>query len=74
MTTDPLLEDFASVLHDEFFWGREKHCAEDEGGSHYHCARCGAVTSMYGHYTNAECDDARAADLDRPEFVQEEYR
>jgi hypothetical protein len=28
----------------------EPCCAEDYGGSHYHCAHCGKVSSMYGHY------------------------
>lgn len=25
-------------------------CAEDVYGSHYHCGRCGEVSSMVGHY------------------------
>lgn len=25
-------------------------CEEDMGGSHYHCAGCGAAGGMYGHY------------------------
>ena len=25
-------------------------CGFDDGGSHYHCAHCGGVCSMYGHY------------------------
>lgn len=25
-------------------------CEEDYGGSHYHCANCGEVSGMYGHY------------------------
>jgi len=28
----------------------ERCCAEDFGGSHYHCGNCNAVTGMYGHY------------------------
>jgi hypothetical protein len=30
--------------------GRERCCEEDFGGSHYHCAHCGQVSSMQGHY------------------------
>ncbi len=30
--------------------GWRRCCEEDWGGSHYHCAGCGAVTGMYGHY------------------------
>lgn len=29
--------------------GREPCCDEDLGGSHYHCGRCGGVSSMMGH-------------------------
>lgn len=25
-------------------------CAEDHGGSHYHCSNCGRTSSQYGHY------------------------
>lgn len=30
--------------------GREPCCDQDFGGSHYHCPRCWAVTSMLGHH------------------------
>ena len=38
---------------DEFFertQHRPKCCDEDYGGSHYHCAQCGEVTGMMGHF------------------------
>lgn len=39
--------------------GREPCCSQDYGGSHYHCARCGAVTGMYGHYTTGVMFDGK---------------
>lgn len=29
----------------------ERCCDQDYGGSHYHCANCGLVSSMFGHYS-----------------------
>lgn len=29
-------------------------CDEEISGSHYHCANCGAVSSMMGHYVPAK--------------------
>ena len=34
-------------------------CDQDYGGSHYHCAKCEAVTGMFGHYTNGARIDGR---------------
>jgi hypothetical protein len=36
---------------------REPHCPEDTGGSHYHCGRCGRVSSMQGHYSRMHGDE-----------------
>ena len=49
--------------------GREPHCVEDMGGSHWHCAKCGAVSSMMGHGDVKFCDMAREQGRSRPEFV-----
>jgi hypothetical protein len=57
----------------DFFLHREAHercCDEDYGGSHYHCARCGAACGMMGH-TPASCEVARGMGLDRPERVSD---
>lgn len=51
--------------------GRERCCDEDYGGSHYHCTRCGAVTSMMGHYSKDECEDSISLGHDRPEWLEE---
>ena len=39
--------------------GRPRCCDQDFGGSHYHCARCGAVTGMYGHWEGGRFDGDR---------------
>lgn len=49
--------------------GREPCCDEDLGGSHYHCAKCGAVCSMMGHSTEKWCALAREQGRDRPEHA-----
>ena len=48
--------------------GREPCCEEDYGGSHYHCARCGAVCSMMGN-SPEDCELAREHGRDRPERI-----
>lgn len=49
--------------------GRDKKCKSVEcGGSHYHCTRCGAVTSMCGHPSEEQCREAREAGRDDPEW------
>lgn len=47
--------------------GRDARC----GGSHYHCTRCGAVTSMVGHPSSLECERARERGEDDPDWVGE---
>lgn len=39
--------------------GRKRCCAEDFGGSHYHCGGCGAVTGQLGHYKAVEWVNGR---------------
>ena len=36
----------------EPFQGRIRCCEDDFGGSHWHCGRCGRVSSIYGHLTS----------------------
>ena len=31
-------------------------CLDDNGGSHYHCSRCGDVSSMMGHFVRLKDD------------------
>lgn len=48
--------------------GRDEKCKSVEcGGSHYHCTRCGAVTSMCGHDAEG-CAWAREHGRDDPEW------
>lgn len=34
----------------------DRCCPEDYGGSHYHCANCGEVSSMFGHTSQRPVD------------------
>lgn len=55
-------------------YGRGPACRSAQcGGGHYHCPRCGAVTSMFGHAGGERCEHARAAGLHDDAFV-EAYR
>lgn len=41
-------------------WHPEQRCcAEDFGGSHYHCAHCGQVAGMQGHYFDENREEGR---------------
>ena len=53
--------------------GRDEKCKSALcGGSHYHCTRCGAVTSMYGHSTAEQCQGAHDRGLADPDWVSPE--
>lgn len=44
------------ALFDTFDETNENYCEQcryTPAGSHYHCANCGEVSSMYGHYNFA---------------------
>lgn len=45
------------AVGEEFWPGRTRCCEMDCGGSHYHCGRCGTVTSMMGHYVHVPTDN-----------------
>lgn len=46
-------------------FGREQCCPDDYGGSHYHCVKCGCVSSMLGHH-KGECPPEN----ERPEYAK----
>jgi hypothetical protein len=51
--------------------GRDPKCKSAMcGGSHYHCVGCGAVTSMYGHQTDEDCERAIAAGRGDPDWIE----
>jgi hypothetical protein len=37
----------------------DRCCSQDFGGSHYHCAHCGQVSGMQGHYGRKKEGDTR---------------